>query len=52
MSGHMSLETVAPLSDDPIVKLPAMAHDSPANPACDHVGFAVVAPPTGPDRVL
>jgi transposase-like protein len=43
---YMSLETIAPLSDDPIIKLPQWQLDRPG-PAGDHDGLAVVTPLTG-----
>ena len=39
----MSLETIAPLSDDPIIKLPEWQLDR-SGPAGDHDGLAVVTP--------
>ena len=43
---YMSLETIAPLSDDPIIELPAVEPDR-SGPAGDHDGLAVVTPLTG-----
>src|SRR5207237_7764421 len=44
-SRYMSLETIAPLSDDPIINLRAVASlISRARPAGDHNGLAVVTP--------
>ena len=44
---YMSLETIAPLSDDPIVKLPAVAQPDRPGPAGDHDGLAAVTPRLG-----
>jgi hypothetical protein len=40
---YMSLEPIAPLSDDPIIKLPEWQLDR-SGPAGDHDGLAVVTP--------
>jgi hypothetical protein len=45
---YMTLETIAPLSDDPFVKLPGAARlTKPAKPAGERKPAAALTPPSG-----
>jgi len=48
---YMTLETIAPLSDDPFVKLPQRQLDKPAKPAGARNPTAALTPPPGHDRL-